>query len=337
MQQQNTGFYGAPQQQQTQRYVPHAIITSLETHENRTVSAQLLAAVQVLALRQNNVWAMAYWNSLSRSNKEIDINDIGALGYEAGLMRDAAGNGLYIETKGDSFTPEMRGRLIADLFYPDLFVSIDVSEAGADTWENEIFLAAARNDVAAKKAIRKHANILTGGFFDQLYDGDGSIVTAFDSRIHKGDYLDPVSRTRRPLDDWNYVAIANQFGATDLSILTRWSESYINPNEPAALREARRYQILERSTTDMRVTGMAWRCRFEPKFLFALAEGAARAGLQLQIRLPEVGRFTNERSVMQGGGMSLTGANVNVFNTGFQPTVNRGFGNNDWRGGRFSV
>lgn len=336
-QQQAMGFYGQQQGPQTQRYVPHAVITTLETHQNRTPSAQLLAALQVLALRQNNVWAMAYWSAATRNSKELDINDLGALGYEAALMRDEAGNGRFIETKGDTVTPEVRARLVGDLFYPDLYVSVDVAEAGADTWNNEIFLAAARGDVVAKRALRQHANILTGGYFEKHYDGDGSIVVAFDSRIHMGDYLDPVSRQRRDIRDYGYVAIANQFGANDLQQLARWSDSFINPNEPAALREFRRYQILERSVQDLRITGMAWRCRFEPKFLFALANAAAEAGLALQVRLPETGRFATERASMAGGGMSLTTGGVSVFSSGFQPQVNRAFGANDWRGGRFGV
>lgn len=312
------GYQGQQQQAQIGWYQPNFVITSMETLASHTMPAQLLALAQVLMLRTGAIWTQAFWPR--PTDKEVDIRDIGALGYEVGFERDEAGNGKYIDTKSARFTPDIRAGLLAALFRPELTVSMDVAVAGPETWYNDPFVASAYGREEARTEIIRAANVLTAGEFGRIYQelqGSGSPVFTNGNRMHLGTYRDPSGQVR-DIRDLDYIAMANFVGRHDLAELRKYSDSLLALNEPPLIREAKRARIITNNLGTQVFDGFALRVTFEAKFLQALAEGCARAGLSLQPRLPESGVVAYERATANfGSGVMPGSGQSSLFQSGY--------------------
>lgn len=321
----NPGFgqqyaaFGQQQQQRPPLYGAHMVITSMETAQLQTTAAQELALVQAMMLRQDNLWTGGF---MPRPyDKDVDLRDIGALGYEAKLEVDEQGNGKRIDTKSDRFRPELFGGLMTLLFEPGLAVSLDVSDAGPDTWYNGVFAQAAWGSQNANAEIIRSAMTLSNGLFADIYKqmgGTGRVVDAKENKIHLGTMRAPDGSVVDIRCGDSYLAVANMIGDKDLSVLQTYSDTHLATNIPLPVRLAERARILTKLFNPS-FEGYATRCTFEAKFLDALAEACHQAGLSLRPQMPNTGYATRERATAQFAGAMLMGGNnaSGLFTSGF--------------------
>lgn len=319
--------FGQPQQRPP-IYGAHLIITSMETAQLQTTPAQLLALVQALMMRQDNLWAAGLMPRPYDKNEDVDLRDIGALGYEAKLEVDEQGNGKRIDTKSDRFRPELFGSLMTLLFEPGLAVSLDVSDSGPDTWYNGVFAQAAWGSQGANAEIIRAASVLSNGLFLEIYKqmgGTGRVVDAKENKIHLGKMRTPAGDVIDVRNGDQYLAVANMIGDKDLSVLQTYSDTHLATNIPLQVRLAERAKILTRLFNPS-FEGYATRCTFEAKFLDALAEACHQAGLSLRPQMPNTGYATRERATAQFAGAMLVGGHQSngLFSAGFGQTQQTG-------------
>lgn len=322
--------WGNQQPQSSQLYVPHFIMTHLECLELMTVPAQLFALVQVLTLRDGNAWARGF--APRAYSQGIDMQDIGAIGIEANPQQNANGIGERLDTKSDSFTANgTLSKLLQAYVQPSLLLSIDVPECGPSTWSNSVFAAAAEGSPKANQFIIEAAQTLTNGHFLKHY-GAGSGRVAYDNanRIHNGWYVDQQGR-KRDIRDIGYLAVANMVGEKDPSIITRWSDTFVNLQIAPAQRLATRKSIIQGLVGDATFTGFSRRATLAGDFMEALAKGCVDAGLVLRAQYPFGDVAGTERaSANFAHGLAMAPGATGLFTAGFGGGNQAGTG---WRAG----
>jgi hypothetical protein len=322
--------WGNQQPQSSQLYVPHFIMTHLETLELMTVPAQLFALVQALTLRDGNAWARGF--APRAYTQGIDMQDIGAIGIEANPQQNPNGIGERLDTKSDSFTAQgTLSKLLQAYVQPSLLLSIDVPECGPSTWSNSVFAAAAEGSPKANQFIIDAAQTLTNGHFLKHYSaGSGRVAYDNSNRIHNGWYVDQQGR-KRDLRDIGYLAVANMVGEKDPSIITRWSDTFVNLQIAPAQRLATRKGIIQGLVGDATFTGFSRRATLAGDFMEALAKGCIDAGLTLRAQYPFGDVAGTERaSANFAHGLAMAPGATGLFTAGFGSGNQAGAG---WRAG----
>lgn len=321
--------WGNQQPQSSQLYVPHFIMTHLETLELMTVPAQLFALVQALTLRDGNAWARGF--APRAYTQGIDMQDIGAIGIEANPQQNPNGIGERLDTKSDSFTAQgTLSKLLQAYVQPSLLLSIDVPECGPSTWSNSVFAAAAEGSPKANQFILDAAQTLTNNHFLKHYTGSGRVAYDNSNRIHNGWYVDQQGR-KRDLRDIGYLAVANMVGEKDPSIITRWSDTFVNLQIAPAQRLATRKGIIQGLVGDATFTGFSRRATLAGDFMEALAKGCVDAGLTLRAQYPFGDVAGTERaSANFAHGLAMAPGATGLFTAGFGGGNQAGAG---WRAG----
>lgn len=312
--QQNMGYVVPGQQQMmTQKYLPRFIITQLDPVRLLTIPAQLLALVSAVLLREDNGWVGAF-KPKALTGKEIDMHDIGGVGIEANLENNPQGIGTRINTKSDSFRPEMLGQLIGMTMKPGLVMSMDIPECGAQTWYNEVFSSASAGSVRAQQAIIDAANKLTNNAFSQFFPSNGRIFIEDMNKVHMGYYVDR-NGIKRDIRDIDYLAVANLVGEKDPGLIRDWSDTFLRTQYPLAQRLAARKQTISGLVTDPVFTGFARRVTFDHQFIDALVQGCRSVGLTIR----NTGSFLDTGSFERATGSFfgqavMGGASTGIFN-----------------------
>ena len=277
---QNNVGYVNPYQQTvaTQKYLPRFIITQLDPVRLLTLPAQLLALVSAVLMREDNTWVGAFRPRIT-SGKDVDLHDIGGVGIEANMENNSNGIGTKINTKADSFRPEMLGQLIGMTMKPGLVLSMDIPECGAQTWYSEVFQAAAGGSQKAITAIIEAADILTGGRFKPIFNGRIFIDDV--NKIHLGYYTDK-NGVRRDIRDIDYLAVANTVGEKNPTVIRDWSDSFLRTQIPLAQRLMVRKKIIDGILTAPVFTGFARRVTFDHTFIDALVTAVRDTGLHIR-------------------------------------------------------
>lgn len=276
--------WGQPQQNY-QRYLARFVLTLLDSTQLLTIGAQLLALLQALTLRDSNNWIYAFkprqltQEQIQRG--EPDLHDIGAINYEANLQGDPSGVGGKFETHSSTFGELELRQLIAATFKPGMVMSLDVPECGPSSWYNSVFAAAAAGSQGAIRAILEAANVLTNGNFNKLYDPANQLCTDESNRIHLGYYTDKQG-VRHDIREIDYLAVLNMQGHIDVSVVKDWSDTFLQTKYPIAQRLSERMRVMRHFIPNLQVTGYARRVTFNPKFMDALANAAAQAGLSVR-------------------------------------------------------
>lgn len=294
-------------------YVSHFIITNLLAVDLQTLPAQLLALVTISVLRENNVYTSAFQPRVT--NDAIDLRDIGAIGLEVNKSQQD-GTFSRFDTKSDQFRPENFGQMLAAFFHPGMMVSIDVADAGALSWCNDVFSAAARNVPEANQALIAAANYLTNDNFGRHYallGGTGQPLTNSGNKIHMGYYINRQGE-RRDIREIDYLAILNLF-PQDPSQIALYSNSHLNRNMDLQQRLAERWKLYE--PLNPTLTGMAERCTFETKYLEALMKGCIDMKLTMRPLLPHTDNGHGERVAggFSGAGSVLLGGTTGMFSS----------------------
>jgi len=261
---------------------------------------------------------------LAAGSHRVDRRDIGALNIEGNISNDPSGYDKLFDTKDSSFDGLALQRLITSLFMPGMFFSLRVSEAGADTWYNSVFKAAADGNPNAITAILAAANTLTNGNFQKFYTSGQSPVLKNEDRVHSGYWSD--GGVKSDLADIDYLAVMNLVGRNDPTVGAAWTNTFYGTSEPLNVRLAARWKMINEITGGTAVlTGYARLVTFTNEFIEAFGKAVAATGLTMR----QIGNTDNALFQQRAGASFLAGADVapgvtGMFNSGWSAPAQQG-------------
>lgn len=264
-------------------YVGQFILTHLSMDRLPTVGGQILSLASALGIYQGSVGLASLFPNRQIKDEGIDYNDIGALNIEANITNAAQGQPIE-DLKSASTTDAEIWGYMQRVINPTFELGLDVSDAGADTTQNSIFVAAAQNDQGAKREIIASADILTDGIFSHYFDANLPIARV-QGRIPLGNYS-AANGNRRDIRDASYLAVMNQFGQTDLQTVHAFSNAQWNPGIGENIRLSVQRQIINNMLSDVVYTDTATRIIFDYRFLGALSRAVEDAGVSMQVQAP---------------------------------------------------
>jgi hypothetical protein len=289
------------QQQQpmaTQMYQPRLVMTTIDTMTDAvTMELQLLALSTALGLNRNMHWSGTFRTHKGKGN-DVDLKDLGALGYEINLTGDPQAKPDRLDTRSAEFGDNEMRQLINMLIAPKLIYTLDIEEAGELSWIHQTFIAAANGNEDARLAILQAANNLTMGHFQTLFNANAPVCYDDQDRIHLGYYYDREGN-RRDLRELDYVAILNLAGKTNPKLVEAWEDTHRNTNIALEVRLDQRKAILRQLISgDIVIKGFARRVSFDNAFLDALSAAIVKSGLNVR---PAKGLDDNANLVQRGG------------------------------------
>ena len=318
----------------TQKYAARAILTNLASNLSYSPASILMAIATAATLRDDNNWVQAFRPKPIIGN-DVDLRDIGALNIEANLLNDPSGYGQPIDTKAESFRLENLGQLVSSLFQPGLIMSMDVPDAGPNSWFLSMFAAAAKGNTSAQSVIFESAQDLTNGEFQKYFTLGDQMFVDVDNRVHLGHWIDR-NGVKRDIREIDYLAVANLIGSRDPVRCRAWSDTWTRDDYPLIQRLAERKKMIMALTSESAViTGFANRVTFSAKLMDALTQGCRDAGLVVRINTPlSSADFNTNRGVARFANDALLGASGRSFaqyGTAFNPQFAAGVGNfNRW-------
>lgn len=295
------------------KFVARLVMTTLENQAMQTIPAQLLALSASMLLREGNNW-FGYFTPrrLAAGAHRVDKRDVGALNIEGNMNDDPSGFDKMIDTKDAAFDGIALQRLIMRLFVPGMYFTLRVSEAGADTWYNSVFKAAADGNPNAINAILAGANTLTNGNFQKFYTSGASPVLKNEDRVHMGYYTD-ANGVKCDLADIDYLAIMNLVGRNDPTVGAAWSNTFYGTSEPLNVRLAARWKMINDVVGGTAVlTGYGRLVTFTNEFIDAFAKAVAATGLSIR----QIGGNDGSLFQQRAGASFLAGAAVTPGQTG---------------------
>lgn len=288
-------YYAQPQQQMnTQMYSPRFVMTDIHSEIAATPGSILLAISTASALAKDLNWVLAFRPVITGNN--IDVNDIGALNYEANLGREQPGQIDRINTKAENFTPMDLGAYISAIIRPGLIISMDCPEAGPQSSYLSVFAAAAAGYQKAIDIVVAAADTLTGGNFSKHLNNQDALFINTNTRIHLGYWIDNKG-DKRDLRDVDLIYVANMVGGKNPRAIADWSDTTLNQNRPLPVRMQEAKRMIMALTSETAVfTGFAQRITFSAAFLNALNLGIRDAGIGVAVNTPlPSSDFQNQR------------------------------------------
>lgn len=274
-----------PQQQvKLDNYAARMVITDLDRLNGYTIPNMLLALSTVSVLSRDNYWMLAF-RPQSQNRDAVDITDIGALGYELDFTHNPETAYKKIETKSDSFDTSMLARYLTTILKPKIIVSMDIPDAGPQTWYSRIFAAGTRGTVAALRKIVLAANQLTNGSFPANYDINNIFIDT-NNRVHLGHYFNKDGQ-KRDIREIDYISVANIYGEKDKQKIVDWSDTFTRTSVNIDIRLAERKKMIQMITDGhCEFTGYAERVTFSGAFLETLVSSIVAAGLHVNLIPP---------------------------------------------------
>lgn len=324
-QQAGINSYFNPNQQMPKFYRPRFVMTNLECKGVNTVTAQLLALLQVATLTDNCAWARAFTNE-----NHIAHRDFGAVGLEAPTRNpDGTMSTKRIDTREAAFKPEHLYRFISETVENNLLFTMHVPDCAPESWINRVFAESARGNQKATQFIIAAANELTNGNFSRHFN-QNIVCVHEDNRVINGYYYDEKGR-KCDIRDVDYLHVLNAAGEQDMNVIRRWSDSYY-PIASIEKRMSDRMGIIEAILGQtVTFTGFSTPVTFLPSFVSALVSAAADCGFSWQVqdsgqdittmqrgyaqldqRFDVNGQFSSNLNRGTGGGFG----NVGLNNTG---------------------
>lgn len=270
------------QPQSLYKYNPRIVITSLLGCQINTVGSQLLSLVSALTLFDQNAVIQALAPLQNLAKDETDPHDVGILNVEANLTNEPNGVGKPIDTRSANFSLQDMGNYLSAIIRPVPELLLDVSDAGPESWMNDIFVEAALVPGGeAHKKLYASAVQLTNGALAQTFNPNEPIVT-YANTVLNGYYIDK-DKKLRDVRDIDYLWVANRLAEYDIRSLWDWSNAALNNQIPEEERLAVQKAIIEKMVADVTWTGRSKRVLFNPNFLSALAAAIASTGLTLSV------------------------------------------------------
>lgn len=316
---------GIGQRQDTQFYWAHVILTRLDTEQDViTPELQTLSLLGSTLIARNLHWARV-WSQNFRSNNSLNMNDLGAIGYELPTP-DGTGPIGRIDTQSAAFDDTALARLVMTTVRERPVIQIDVEESGELSWLNRTLIEAAAGNVEANNSIIIAFDNLTAGGFSRRF-GNAQLLKD-DNRIHLGYYIDETGE-KRDIRHLNYLAVLGRFGDTDPAMVEKWQATFDNLEIDEAVRLADREDLIRKILgPTVRIHGYARRLTWAPDALEFALEAAAEAGLRIRPENITAGFGTTAQrgradlSSMAFGGQGGRG----VFTYGGSASQGRSFG-----------
>lgn len=306
----------------TQKYVANFIITNFFSPKLSTLGGVLLSLATIKAFTDQNNWYGAFRSNGVRSN----MRDIGFLNIEANLGGTEGTPGQPLDTSMDSFSAADLYRYLNQIIRPGLAVSIDVPEAGPESWLLSVLSVAASNSTnsgAAQQMIYNAAQTLTNGHFGQHFPQGATMFDNIGNMVHLGWY-ESDKDVRRDIRDVDYVAVAAV--TRNLENIKLWSDTWTAHAVALGKRlDTRQRFIREITGGKANFTGKANRVTFSAAFIDALVKGLSSIGVQPRLDSNGLGSVVVDRGAANWIEQALVGpAPSNFFSSG---TVG-GFSNN---------
>jgi hypothetical protein len=304
---------------QPQKYAARMVITNLATNFAATPASILLAVYTSLAVRDNNNWIQTLTPN-AIAGAPMDMSDIGKMNYEANTENNPSGVGAYVDTKTASFTLDTLATYCSTIIQNGLVISIDVPEAGPQSWYLSVFNAASMGSQQAIDIILNAANSLTNGNFAKYFQPGSQIFAGPSDPVHLGTYLDK-NGAKRDLRDIDYLSVINLTGDKELNTIRSWGDTFVRTDFPSMLRLSERKRIIMGLTRDSaEITGFANRVTFTSAFLDALASGCRDTNISVRINTPmNADDFNSQRAVagFVGAGLMAPTQSFTQYQTGF--------------------
>lgn len=270
--------YQQPMVIPTQRYVPRIVITSIDSDGIQTLPSVLLGISTVTVIQEGYLWTEPFRPQKGRGKNEIDIRDIGAIGYDIKELNTDDKPGM-INTKSNDFTNADFYQLMAATVHRSPMYSIDIEEAGPLSWLTGVFSAAAANNPDAIRAIIDACNSLTNNIFGRYFEG-GTILQSDENRVFLGTYRPHNDTTGelRDIRDLDYLAVLNICGEDPRIVEDFEKTQRATSGLPLVVRMAELQGILEQIMgASLTIKGYANRFTFHHSFIEALAKSTREA------------------------------------------------------------
>lgn len=273
--QQNQQGWGAQAEPSKACYLPRFVMTGL-THATDAVTLEMQIAGMMTStlMLTDHLWARTFMPVYGKQG--TDLHDIAAVKHECKAFEGMTD----VDTKAEGFTPAHLMQLLQMSVIPTLIYSLDVPEAGSQTWVQSAFVAAAQGNQDAMNAILNAANNFTKGEFAKIWDGS-PVFNSTVTRVHNGYYVDADGQ-KRDIRDIDYLAMLNLVGDRDMQAVIDYADTFTNTQVPEDMRLQRRLQILKGILGEVHVTGYSRRVDVSAKFLLAVAQAAQNAGANIR-------------------------------------------------------
>lgn len=291
---QNNGF-GINNQPVTKLFQAVVNVTNIEalTPRGNTLEYFLLSLTSLGMLHNNLGWATPlYLRGQSTMAGEVNLRDIGALGYVANPAMTGGAPERFEGTNSPSFPESDFKALIGKLFHTYPAYAIDVTRGGEISWMTNVLSGAASNDANIRQKceaqIRAAANALFGGVFDSVFKQGEKMVISTNNLEPVGYYT---ANEERPLADFDYLARLNLWGKTDPEAVDEYCRSWVDPNLRA---EGRLYARLKgpASKSNVVIKDYAEKLVINPALIAALAACCDKIGLNLNAANSELLNYT---------------------------------------------
>jgi hypothetical protein len=272
------GFNPQAAQQSLQRYVPRAVITGVESLiDAMTLEIALLGILQTTVLSRNNTFLQAFAPRWPTAKKERNLRDATAFGLEVNLMGGDKPARLPHPSQQELGSYY---QMLALAISPNVLYSIDVSEAGDDTWYTRDLFLASQGITEGYQNIVKAMDRLTDGRFSAMWD-NSPIAIDENVRIPNGYWIDD-NGERQDIRKLDYLAMLNIVGEKDMALVHDWSNTKYQVNEPLELRLERQDRIQREILGGYTLKSFSRRLVLSAKFISVGAQALAAAGLMLQ-------------------------------------------------------
>lgn len=264
-------FPGQPAVFGTQVYRPEIVIADQVAGFNDfDLGRSLFVLASASVLEKGSQWIRTFMRAGSGKKGVVNLNDIGAIGYEL----DVTG-GKAIPTSRDVFSTKDLADLVGTYFHQNPLISMDIDPNGPYNWVLNEFLAAGVRAPDAEARIVAAANELTGGQFSSFWKG--GVICQTRHTLHAGTYVNDANEVVS-LDHIGYLAALNIFGPTDAESFKRWVDTFENANMSEIERLAIREELLRGRLSSVEITGYKRRVTFNKDFLIALESAMCAVG-----------------------------------------------------------
>ena len=267
----------------TQMYAPRFIITRLDTLIPLvTPELSLLALASTLAMSKGNAW-MGLLKPKYGIRNSRDLRDAGAIGFEATHLTD--GNvSARIDIKSDDFNsnPGNLVDFITTVMHTNLTYSQDIVECSDLGSIDSLFLAAAIGNPGAIDKVFRHCDNLTDNRFSTMFSRTEAIATYSNTLIPIGYYYDQEG-VQRDLRTYDYLAILNTYGETDLPLVEKFANATERNDSDSYYRASVIKDILVNTLgSSVVIKAFAHRIDWNANFLTTLARAISDAGFTVE-------------------------------------------------------
>lgn len=232
----------------------------------------LIASTGLLAT--NGLWKRKYIPNNHIPSGVMDVNDIGALGYEVPQLNPDGKPGM-VDTKSAAFNNEAFTRYMDMLFHPDSMFAIDVPDGH---YLLNILLNEAKGGHESRNIILNVLNSMTGNRFSQHFDANTMrMFQNHDIRIINGYYKSSSAGTNVSLDVLDHLAMLNVVKGDSIAVRD-YEACYLFGS--ADVRLAKRLEIINNLSDNTAVVkSYSSQIYITPQMLTALMNSFKEAGI----------------------------------------------------------